>query len=150
VSVENPLFAHLKNWGGSWLIPPRVFRPPSQETPTANCPSLRQDSDVSVGKVTTRSKHRSNYRFLRRVTPLCLGYLTQLKMNGTPPNPQWRVSCRSCLASFAHSYVGRSRRIEDYLHPTEPDFPTEGLELKCPHCEGKAVYRASDVRFYLK
>jgi hypothetical protein len=66
------------------------------------------------------------------------------------PIPRWRIDCRHCLESFTHSYVGRPRKLEDYLHPTEPDFPAGGVELECPGCKTKAVYQATEVRYQFK
>jgi len=63
------------------------------------------------------------------------------------PPPRWVVSCRSCLKTFVHSYVGHARNIEDYLHPTEPVVPHEVVELECPKCKTKAVYYSTDLRY---
>jgi ribosomal protein S27E len=69
---------------------------------------------------------------------------------GTPPPllpPRWVVSCRSCFKTFVHSYVGHARNVEDYLYPTEPVVPHEGVELECPKCKTKAVYHSTDLRY---
>jgi len=63
------------------------------------------------------------------------------------PMPRWRVDCKTCLESFTHSPVGKSRQLEDYLHPTEPEFPSGGLELTCPRCKTTATYQVSDIRY---
>jgi hypothetical protein len=74
-----------------------------------------------------------------------------LMTGSTPiPRPKWSVSCRNCSGSITHSYVGKTRRIEDYLRPTDPEFPPGGLELTCPHCKTTALYKPSDVRYQLK
>jgi len=69
---------------------------------------------------------------------------------GTPPPlppPRWVVSCRGCFKTFVQSYVGHARNINDYLHPTEPVVPDEGVELECPKCKTKAVYHSTDLRY---
>jgi len=69
---------------------------------------------------------------------------------GTPPPlppPRWVVCCRSCSKTFVHSYVGDARKIEDYLHPTEPVIPREGAELECPKCKTNAVYYSTDLQY---
>ena len=54
------------------------------------------------------------------------------------------------MKTFVHSYVGHSREIDDYLHPTEPAVPAEGVELECPKCKTKAVYYSADLRYVPK
>jgi hypothetical protein len=49
--------------------------------------------------------------------------------------------------TFVHSYVGHARKLEDYLQPTEPVVPHEGIELECPKCKTKAVYYSTDLRY---
>src|SRR5215469_8819002 len=74
-----------------------------------------------------------------------------LMAESTPiPRPKWSVSCRNCSGSITHSYVGKTRRIEDYLRPTDPEFPPGGLELTCPHCNATGLYKQSDVRYQPK
>jgi hypothetical protein len=63
------------------------------------------------------------------------------------PPPRWVVSCRGCFKTFVQSYVGHARHIEDYLRPTEPEVPNEGIELECPKCKTKAVYYRTDLRY---
>ena len=63
------------------------------------------------------------------------------------PPPRWVVCCRSCSKTIVQSYVGHDRNLEDYLHPTEPVVPDEGVELECPKCKTKAVYHSTDLRY---
>ena len=98
--------------------------------------------------------NRSRLRKIQYLPHSCgnyVGYPTLAMAEPAPaPLPRWRVDCKTCLESFTHSPVGKSRRLEDYLHPTEPEFPSGGLELTCPRCKITATYQASDIRYYLK
>jgi len=104
--------------------------------------------------VSHRAGKRSseNYIFypIQLWTAAIVRYPTHMEDPTPAPTPRWQVDCRNCLQSFTHSYLGKSRNLEDYLHPTEPNFPAEGLELTCPRCETTAVYKLSNIRFYLK
>jgi hypothetical protein len=65
------------------------------------------------------------------------------------PNPRWVIDCRACLASFVHSEVGSDRRLVDYLYPTAPEIPVDGIELECPSCKTRNLYTSRDLRYEL-
>jgi hypothetical protein len=64
-------------------------------------------------------------------------------------SPKWVIDCRSCLASFVHSEVGKDRKLIDYLFPTAPELPPAGKEFECPSCKTSAIYTRQDLRFRL-
>jgi hypothetical protein len=62
-------------------------------------------------------------------------------------NPRWVAQCRSCLASFTQSEVGKERKLIDYLFPTAPEIPLAGQEIECPSCKTKALYTRRDLSY---
>lgn len=55
----------------------------------------------------------------------------------------WGLACKNCRATFTHSRVPDT--LADYYLPTRPDFPPEGLERECPHCNSKSTYMAIEL-----
>ena len=49
--------------------------------------------------------------------------------------------------AFTHSTIGKARRLEDYVAPTEPALPATGTELTCPHCGAKNIYFLTDLKY---
>jgi hypothetical protein len=71
---------------------------------------------------------------------------TQGNASALPP-PRWVVCCRGCFKTFVHSYVSDARKLQDYLHPTEPVVPPEDVELVGPKCRTKAAYHSTDLQY---
>ena len=61
--------------------------------------------------------------------------------------PHWDVSCKKCARAFTHSPIGKARKLQDYVAPTEPAFPVRGAELECPHCGANNIYFLTDLRY---
>jgi hypothetical protein len=60
--------------------------------------------------------------------------------------PSWILDCVGCGSNFTHSVI-EPRKIEDHYLPAKPVIALEGVELECPDCKQKAVYRRFDLRY---
>jgi hypothetical protein len=60
--------------------------------------------------------------------------------------PSWKLTCQNCSESFTHSKVAVGN-LANYFVPLKPEFRPEGQELQCPHCNTKAQYQRTDLRY---
>jgi DNA-directed RNA polymerase subunit RPC12/RpoP len=58
----------------------------------------------------------------------------------------WIISCINCRVAFEHAKIN-DYSLQDYLLPMRPTIPPEGVEVECPHCGHKAMYKTTDL-FY--
>ena len=59
--------------------------------------------------------------------------------------PRWVLDCPECNQEFPHSEID-TKRTPSSLDPfswiaDKPDFPDEGIQLRCPHCKKLSVYK---------
>jgi predicted RNA-binding Zn-ribbon protein involved in translation (DUF1610 family) len=57
----------------------------------------------------------------------------------------WVLTCVACKAKFVHTKIGE--RLIDYLDPTKPEMPREGVKLDCPNCGQRELYRRIDLNY---
>jgi DNA-directed RNA polymerase subunit RPC12/RpoP len=58
----------------------------------------------------------------------------------------WVLACVNCKFKFLHSKIGELRLL-DFLDPAKPDMPEGGVELECPNCGHRGVYRRTDLTY---
>jgi hypothetical protein len=56
---------------------------------------------------------------------------------------RWVFTCKNCFKIVPHAEIGN--RLVDYFFPKKPELPTEGLEMECPQCKTKYVYRQTEL-----
>jgi hypothetical protein len=56
----------------------------------------------------------------------------------------WVLGCPNCRGEFEHAKINDTALI-DYLQPRKPVFPHEGLEVDCPNCTHKNIYRPHEL-----
>jgi hypothetical protein len=60
--------------------------------------------------------------------------------------PSWNLTCQSCSKRFTHSKI-EAGNLANYFVPQKPEIPAQGQELQCPHCNTKAQYQRTDLRY---
>jgi len=58
---------------------------------------------------------------------------------------KWVLKCKGCEQLFTHSEIGNT--LADYFLPEKPKLPPEGLEMECPHCNTRAAYQPTELRY---
>ena len=61
---------------------------------------------------------------------------------------RWVLSCAECNEDFTHAEKAEIQSlISDPFtgRLPKPDFPDEGLELECPHCKKRSLYKKSQL-----
>jgi DNA-directed RNA polymerase subunit RPC12/RpoP len=57
----------------------------------------------------------------------------------------WMLSCNHCGKAFEHSKIRDT--LANYFFAAKPDFPSDGLELECPHCGTKSIYQRTELTY---
>jgi hypothetical protein len=58
---------------------------------------------------------------------------------------KWLLGCKNCKRDFEYSQIGDT--LANLYLPEKPEFPLQGLELECPHCNTKGIYYRRDLAF---
>jgi DNA-directed RNA polymerase subunit RPC12/RpoP len=56
----------------------------------------------------------------------------------------WVLACLNCKRDIEQAKIN-DRVLLDYLEPRKPIFPEEGLEVRCPNCGHRSVYRRNEM-----
>jgi DNA-directed RNA polymerase subunit RPC12/RpoP len=57
----------------------------------------------------------------------------------------WALRCSICGEEIPHSSVVENLPFTYLDLPHKPQFPTEGLDLACPHCGKSAIYQRHEL-----
>jgi hypothetical protein len=60
--------------------------------------------------------------------------------------PSWILKCGNCQNDFVYAKIDDYKFV-DFLNPKKPLFPHVGLEIGCPNCGSKAVYRMNQLMY---
>jgi DNA-directed RNA polymerase subunit RPC12/RpoP len=60
--------------------------------------------------------------------------------------PNWVLHCANCGKQFPHSEAADDGLLSIYLD-AKPEFSPGGDELKCPHCQHKAIYQRYQLTY---
>jgi hypothetical protein len=58
--------------------------------------------------------------------------------------PLWVLVCPACNGDF-HPWEISTKSISEFLFPSKPILPLDGLATRCPNCGHDGVYMRTDV-----
>jgi DNA-directed RNA polymerase subunit RPC12/RpoP len=61
---------------------------------------------------------------------------------------RWVLNCAECDKEFTHTEKAemQSPSSDPFTgRLPKPDFPDEGLQLECPHCKKRSLYKKSQL-----
>lgn len=65
--------------------------------------------------------------------------------------PRWVLNCHDCTQEFTHSSISAKAPPDDAFLWTgfeaKPDFPSDGLNVECPHCKKTSLYQRYQLLF---
>jgi DNA-directed RNA polymerase subunit RPC12/RpoP len=56
----------------------------------------------------------------------------------------WVLGCLNCKDEFPHAKID-GESLANFLQPMKPIFPHQGLEVACPLCGHKGLYRRHEL-----
>jgi len=60
--------------------------------------------------------------------------------------PRWVLNCPLCREDFTYSNSER-RTLDDLYLDKKPEFPRDGRELQCPHCQASSWFEQAQLRY---